>query len=147
VTTIAFDGKTLAADSQTSLYKGRAVKIHRLNDGSLYGASGNLSEGVAVRLWLNDPALPMPKVADSFHAILIRDGQLFALENDLTLVPYQCKYFAVGSGREYAMAAMLLGKTAREAVEVAIQLDINSGGEIQSLPLEEMPLTLVARNG
>lgn len=39
-------------------------------------------------------------------------------------------YWAVGSGRDYALVAMYLGKSPKEAVEVAMQFDAKTGLEI-----------------
>jgi len=44
-------------------------------------------------------------------------------------------YFAVGSGQQFATAAMYMGATAEEAVKVAMALDPNTGGDIQTLKL------------
>lgn len=40
---------------------------------------------------------------------------------------------AVGSGKKFAMAAMLCGKTPKEAVEIAPQLDPHTGGKVIEL--------------
>jgi len=40
------------------------------------------------------------------------------------------KQWAVGSGRDYALAAMYLGKTAKQAVAIAMHFDNNTGGRI-----------------
>lgn len=37
------------------------------------------------------------------------------------------RVFATGSGRDYALAAMHCGKSAKEAVEIAAFFDINTG--------------------
>jgi ATP-dependent protease HslVU (ClpYQ) peptidase subunit len=44
-------------------------------------------------------------------------------------------YIAIGSGRDFAMAAMYLRKTAVEAVEVAIALNSGCGNGIDELRL------------
>ena len=41
--------------------------------------------------------------------------------------------FAIGSGEMYALAAMDLGKTSREAVKYAMTRDIYSGGKIKTM--------------
>lgn len=136
MTTIAFDGKTLAGDTQTSMYRGAATKVHRLTDGRLYGACGQLQDAIAVLEWLEGYG-EKPKVEDGFHAILIKDGECFTLENKLVKVGHGRKIFAVGSGRDFAMAAMHLGKSAREAVLVAHQFDVDTGDEVVDLAVCE----------
>lgn len=51
--------------------------------------------------------------------------------------PTHYQHFAIGSGRDFAMAAMHLGKTAKEAVEIAMHFDINTGGDIIEFEVEE----------
>lgn len=46
---------------------------------------------------------------------------------------------AVGSGSVYALAAMKAGASAEEAVKIACELDVYSGGVIGSVALEEEP--------
>ncbi len=56
------------------------------------------------------------------------------------LSPYpewnQDRFDAIGSGRDYALAAMYLGHDARRAVEVASALDNGCGNGIDVLTLE-----------
>lgn len=44
---------------------------------------------------------------------------------------------AMGSGRDFALGAVLAGAELREAVEVAIALDVYSGGEIKIINIPE----------
>ncbi len=43
--------------------------------------------------------------------------------------------FAIGSGRDFALAAMDMGATAKEAVEVAARRDVYTGGTIRSIKI------------
>jgi hypothetical protein len=116
-------------------------KIHRLKDGGLFGAAGYLSEAMAVVEWLNQGG-DKPKVtADKFHAILIREGALFMLEDNLIPVKHENPFFAVGSGRDFAVAAMFLGKSAAEAVRVAHEFDTDTGPEVMELRAQEPSAT------
>lgn len=54
------------------------------------------------------------------------DGQAFS-------GPLTADYYAIGSGEQTALAAMVLGKNAVEAVELAIQLDPWTGGEVRTV--------------
>lgn len=133
MTTIAWDGKTLAGDRQHSMFNGSAPKIFRLKSGDLFGACGQIQDAYAVREWLDGGE--KPKVEDGFHAILIRFGELIAIENKLILMPTPRQFFAVGSGRDFAMAAMMLGKTAAEAVNIAALLDVDTGHDVDVLTI------------
>jgi hypothetical protein len=132
VTTIAYDGLSLASDTQASMLRSTAEKIHRLKDGSLFGSCGELQDNVAVREWLEGGG-EKPKVSDGFHAIHVRGGVIFTLENKLIAMKQQRDFFAVGSGRDFAMAAMHLGKTAAEAVKVSHLFDVDTGPEVAQL--------------
>lgn len=59
----------------------------------------------------------------------------------LPKVPYGYEIqppYAIGSGMDFALAAMALGKTAEEAIEVASRFDPNSGGPVQVIDLESL---------
>lgn len=132
MTTVAFDGKTLAADTMaiSGGLKRRTQKIFRLGDGRLFGGSGLYEEVLLVRDWLNDGGVK-PKLED-FSGLVISNGKAFLLGQLLVLMPLDDKY-AVGSGRDFAIAAMQLGKTAKESVEFAAQFDAWTGYEVETL--------------
>lgn len=132
MTTIAFDGKTLAGDRLSSIFRGDVQKVFRLKDGSLFGASGAVQDACAVLRWLDDGG-EKPKVDENFHAIHVSEGRLVVYENALVPMRYSRSQFAVGSGRDFAMAAMHLGRTAREAIAVAMVFDLNTGGTIDEV--------------
>lgn len=132
MTTIAWDGKTLAADrllcdgSMTSI--GR--KIFKLDDGRFYAFSGQIQVGYAVMNWLNNKRDKPTVKEDSFAAFVVgTDGALSMLEDQLIECPCATPY-AIGGGRDFAMAAMFLGKTAQEAILVAAHFSATTGGGV-----------------
>lgn len=48
------------------------------------------------------------------------------------------EYFSIGSGAPFALAAMYLHQSADEAVRVAMQFDIGTGGNVVSLATNEI---------
>lgn len=44
--------------------------------------------------------------------------------------------YAIGSGSMFAMAAMMLGKSAAQAVNLASKLDLYTGGKIENVMIE-----------
>lgn len=140
MTTIAWDGRTLCADRQltTSGVRYETTKAHRLKDGSLFASCGTLENNVAVRQWLNGgDDKPSIDKDDDFDGVLIKpDGTAWMLNKKLHLIAIESPYFSTGSGRDFALLAMKLGKTAREAVELACELDIWSGMGITELTIE-----------
>lgn len=141
MTCIAWDGKTLAADKR-AVHGGMiftVTKIFRVYD-RLVAASGDfdrINESVA---WFKagaDPEKMPPYARDNtdFVAMLVIEADGTILKYERSAIPFKIEspFFAVGSGRDYAMAAMHLGHTAAKAVEVACALDSCCGNGIDTL--------------
>lgn len=144
MTCIAWDGKTLAADKRAcyGCMISTVTKIHRVR-GLLCGGSGDLDLIGQMVDWLaagrepsRFPAAQRDK--DSYVPFLVieRDGTSSLYERTPSPIRYEQPQIAIGSGREFARAAMLLGQDARGAVEVACQLDHACGNGIDTLTLE-----------
>lgn len=142
MTTIAWDGTTLASDSRCSS-ETRSIsvrKIRELADGSLVGFAGTTTNMKRVVEWLDagsDPELK-PKLRGDTEVLVIRpDGT--AIEYDKTLEPIEMKdvVAAIGSGGEYAIGAMEAGLSAVQAVEIACRRDPSSQGPIDELQLRK----------
>lgn len=145
MTIITWDGKTLAADKQsTSVGHGEKVtKIFRVPGGRV-GFTGNAGHSVALLDWFRRgrPADKWPKKdgGDSAGAIFVSDdGKVYGYSGDdgPHAMVYEDQFLAWGAGRDYALAAMYLGKNAREAVEVACALDTTCGLGIDVLDQAE----------
>lgn len=148
MTTVAYDGTTMACDTLATdnwgMKEFRDIKINRGIDW-IVGSAGETGQ---IYRWLskvrntrtaeeliniygyedyskdvNDPALLLVCADGVFrHA-----GGWF--------VECHRGYHAIGSGRDYALAAMALGKSAKEAVALAMQFDNGTGGEIVEVKL------------
>jgi len=136
VTTVAWDGTSLAADRQTNAggLRGRTRKLFRLKDGGVAGISGDLAYGRAVIRWLNGKGprpTETPEKADA-SILLVRPGghPLLIAGSDLTPYPAGGKFWAIGSGRDFAIAVMDLGLSAEEAVRRAAKFDVYTGGGV-----------------
>ncbi len=77
-----------------------------------------------------------PSNTDMQALVLSEDGSITAY--------YGFDYFnvtgtmyAMGSGRDFALAAMDAGLSAEESVQIAIKRDVYSGGDVQVMKLEE----------
>lgn len=143
MTCIAWDGTTLAAD-RLAAYGGmtnEVTKIHRVN-GVLVGGSGDLPFVLEMIEWVRagrkpEDFPPAQRSKDDWQPLLVIevDGTTSLYERTPYPVRNKNKHVAIGSGREFARAAMHLGRTAREAVEVACALSIECGGGIDVLSL------------
>ncbi len=138
MTTIAFDGQTLAADGGIFLgdrIAGKNVKkIFELKGGGMWaGFAGDDPVGKKRIEWLNDGADP-----DKFPKIDGQDCSLM-LVSDSGSVSIVCAGvitdvdvpFAIGSGAEFAIGAMCAGASAMEAVEIAARNDAFTCGAIE----------------
>jgi ATP-dependent protease HslVU (ClpYQ) peptidase subunit len=143
VTVIAWDGKTLAADRMMGFgsSKSTVTKIFKV-DGMLFGFAGHAATGSALANWVrlgrNPDDFPSAQRGSEYS------GSLLLIEPDGVILHYSTEpypmivedsFYAVGSGDEFALAAMFLGKTAREAVEVACALCPTCGNGIDTLEL------------
>lgn len=134
MTTVAFDGKTLAADSQAqTTFKSRIRKLYRLPDGALFGAAGAVQEMLAVLAWLNGGEKPADLV--QFEALIVTRAGCDVLGMRLMREPVLEPFYAVGSGCHYALAAMACGKSATDAVRIASRFDPSTGGRVESMQL------------
>ena len=138
MTTIAFDGKTMACDTRVAgdhIYN-TDTKIYE-NEFVVIGVAGNAEAGI---LLVKDNSILVPKHYDfDFSALVwVKDIETlckveFYKSWDCALssvIPVADGFFAVGSGAPYALAAMYLGHTATRSVSVAAQFDTNTGGKI-----------------
>jgi len=136
MTTIATDGKTMAADSQQSTYgvdNISCIKLHRIGD-YVYSHAGNLSEALIYLDWVKAgcPDDNRPVLSDECSFVKVGKGKVFRIIN--TLRPYECGFpFAMGSGAEYAMGAMAMGATPIQAVKIAMKYDIYTGGKVRTM--------------
>ena len=130
MTTIATDGKTIAAESRSIgsfIVQGDVKKLYRLKDGRVAGTCGASWATEVFIQWMNGEG-EKPVIEDGFGALVLGEEVTFYCSKLSPLIvkpPY-----AIGSGCEFAMGAMLAGKSPKEAVKIAIKLDEGSGGKI-----------------
>lgn len=146
MTTIAFDGKSIAADSKQTdnwgLLSWVDDKIFK-TDTVLVGGAGDVA---LLRKWRRDFkdhwtvqellafGYPSYKKDENDPTIMLVDRRTKCIYYQSQGVFLLCRraYHAIGSGRDFALGAMACGKSAREAVEIAIGFDNGSGGLIYS---------------
>lgn len=134
MTTIAWDGKILAADSQTTSGDSIAMyanKLIRVKNGWLTGC-GTLRDIYKLKDYIEGKLKEVPTDLDMtcFH---LTKRSFIRYEADgypMPMVNFKNLKTATGTGWEWAMAAMDMGKNAIEAVEYAREKDIYTGGKI-----------------
>ena len=147
MTVIAWDGKTLAADKMACSvgYGYTVTKVHRLRDGSIVAFSGDGDHAMALLAWLNaarDPAAyPEAQKDNEASALVVRhdDGSVWSYGKTPYPQRIECALYAMGHGRDFALAGMHCGLSAREAVELACRLDVFCGNGVDTLTLEAPP--------
>lgn len=140
MTTIAWDGKTLAADSRyvNGNTAWRGGKLYRLANGGLFAGCSDAGAVNAVVEWLNGVEKQKPVIdkETGFAGLLIRaDKSVWYLDRYLSPQAVSQSFIAIGSGRDFALAAMHLGRSAAAAVEVASVFDIYTDSLVTSLEL------------
>lgn len=151
MTTIAYDGKRIATDSQACWGEVRSPvevsKIWFLKNESrrvvVAGAGNPTTLMELARLFIRylpeirghhaliqPPSFPRD-FGGSIIALDVETGRVFHMGDDATCVEVTGKLAACGSGREFALGAMYSGAGAAGAVSAAVKFDPYSGGEIQ----------------
>lgn len=141
MTVVAWDGRTLAADRMAN-YNGHArsaTMVFRLDPQNLVGICGKASVATEILAWLRGARDPeqFPRDPDTMVFMVHNTGRMVCYEGGPFPVPVTEGYFAMGAGRDYALAALHLGYDARRAVEVACALDIYCGMGIDTLSFED----------
>jgi len=145
MTTIAIqrkkDGTTviICADKRVTFYgtlPAQASKIHLINRDTVLACAGdNVSEYRAIQHfshpdWPSRDVVEFNQSGSEFEAILLFKGKPYILFGSTAPVPFEGEKFAIGSGGDFARAAMELGKSPRQAVEFASRFDVNTSKEI-----------------
>lgn len=131
MTIIAYRNGIMAADTGVfagSTVVGKSVKVVRALDGTLYGACGYSGDAAEFRKWVRDGAVkPMPKIrktSESESAIHVvkafPNGSVEFISSFGANDFFDTRYYASGSGEDYALGALFMGATAVEAVRATI---------------------------
>lgn len=137
MTTVAFDGTTLAADTR---WQSAYIQCHETSKifrhkNKVCGAAGLAQDAILFRQWVIGGMKEDQKpnlCKDTFCAIVVTDGKPERYESALVPMPAGVPS-ATGSGCELAMGAMLAGANAKKAVQIASRLDTGTGGKITTL--------------
>jgi len=132
MTVIAWDGTTLAADKQMSCGNTTSIvtKIcyvpeHR----AIVGACGSIAQLQEFLAWfkngqkIDNYPKNMNNKDEFASGIAIKDDCAYLYQESPYPTYIESPFFAIGSGRDFAIAAMHCGKTAKEAVEIASLYD------------------------
>lgn len=144
MTTVAWDGKRLAADKMAvnnGAKHGVCTKVHKIN-GCLCAITGSYDVGMEMLHWFQEGAAidAFPDIqADTNDASLIvitPERRITWYERSPHALIFEQQFTAAGSGRDFALAAMHLGCSAEEAVRVASMFDAYSGHGVDSISFD-----------
>lgn len=133
MTTVAYDGITLAADSRGIddgvIMGDREIKLHKVGS-SLVGMAGECCampafiEFLETGVWV--------KEAEGCSAIVVSGVSAKLYEGNKYPLKIHAPY-AIGSGAIAALAAMYAGVDAVKAVKIASRLDPGTGGRVMKM--------------
>jgi hypothetical protein len=135
MTTVAWDGKLLAADTMGS-WGGMRTVVHKIERCGLYiyAGCGNWFEIIRIQHWLHRIETPFADFEleeGGSSGLVIAEGSnlVYRVEGKRpTLIPVSDLKIADGGGRDFAIAAMAMGQSASEAIQFAMRFDIGTGG-------------------
>lgn len=157
MTTIAFDGEFMVADTlATDSWGMKEVVRDKIwaNAYMLVGAAGKYGE---IHRWREGHLKEETTVA---HLLVVGYPTYHAESDDPAIIVVSRRtgviyrhvagvfarvsrpFHAVGSGRDYALAAMRLGHDALEAVRVAAEFDVHTGGPLLKIPVKSTQVHL-----
>lgn len=138
MTTIAFDGRTIAADGMRtwgSEIRGLSFQKLRTRGGCIFGFTGLAPLFDMMIDWhlAGAHVAQLPQLhGDNIWTLIIIDRE--GLGKYTNTCPYVERFeppIAFGAGDDYAMGAMLAGADARRAIEIVSGLCNHTGGKIQ----------------
>ena len=140
MTTIATDGKTMAGDglvvSNTDILKRNDRKVFLVGR-EVVGCAG-LSDVIDAYIkFLRNEEEDPPTLGDDFNAIHVsKKGCFLVCGNNYSKLKVDLP-FAIGAGADYAVGAMMAGKTPKEAIQITAKKSTTTGGRITVLEVPQ----------
>lgn len=101
----------------------------------LMGFAGNADQWANVVSWLYSPEDKPPKLKDMELLLLTDKKEIYHASTLANWLEIKEPCFAIGSGMAWAMSAMSLGKTPKEAVKFSMKFDKNTGKGVKEFKL------------
>lgn len=145
MTTIACDSEMMVSDglitSNDVVLQTDAVKIFKLDDGSIVGFAGNTYNWDSLVSYfnstINKEGEEWPTITGNYSILrLFPDGKCYTYDS----VGRKCNRplpTAIGSGRDIAMGALKAGANVAAAVSIAADLDVYTGGKFRVLHINK----------
>ena len=142
MTTIVFDGKTLAVDSQVttgSVILGVRNKIQDINGYFVAGCGNTDGIDLVVGYLLEGKEKPSGLSANDADVLFVNKetGEAFRAFGDTLVMSKAVIPFFGGSGAEIAQGAYQVCNDPIKALKVAMKLDVYTGGPINMVKIEK----------
>lgn len=140
MTTVAADARVglMVSDSRTTIEGScwlPSTKIYRFDD-EIVGVCGNSIDESKWLAWRRGARRgKFPKLSDEFQGLLLRKSGLFWLDDKGGEMLVERGFHGIGSGGNIAIALMIHGIDAEQAVRTACDVDLHSGGAIVTMKL------------
>lgn len=153
MTTIAFDGKTLAVDR--AAWKGNGIwseanKLFRIgmcedakdrfmlegSDEIVWAACGSFADFPLIIRWIATGG-EIPDFEDGSYGILVHEDKAYCLCHNMTLVPHETYPISDGCGHEMVLGCMLAGADAVRAIELVASRSSHAIPRIDSYTIVE----------
>lgn len=117
-----------------------AKKVEKIGD-VLVGASGRAIDCTAFMTWIRhgadqDNKPPIDAEDVGFQGMILSHDGIDYYENDLCPLRVDRDFHAIGTGSQAALAALMLGKPPKRAVEIAARIDSNTGAPFTVISLD-----------
>jgi ATP-dependent protease HslVU (ClpYQ) peptidase subunit len=141
MTTVAYRDGILAGDTRVMsgelIERGHFRKVFRLKTGILLGFAGDAHDFQKIVIELKKSPANLIPIKSSLNVIMVRpDGVVMERDDSGWTQSERAEFYAIGSGRTAALVAMTCGKSAAEAVRIAMLFDPHTGGRVQMVKLK-----------
>ena len=136
MTTIAWDGKTLAVDSQFSegafkYYQNKMMTYTR----GFWSSCGEAADDAIFQALLDGEKPLRKKIGKRSACLFTKDGEVWSIDPVGYVSPAPIPY-AIGSGAELAIGAMYAGQSAVDAIKTVSKISPYTSGDIKAVTVK-----------
>lgn len=110
------------------------TRKHERIGNSIYAGAGDLDDLLRFFAWRRDGG-DSPTIDDAIDVLEVCSDGIFIWGKKITRLWVNEDSYAVGSGSQYAIGAMEMGATPREAMKIASKYDAQTGKQIEYVKL------------
>ena len=92
----------------------------------------------AIRQALSDNNLLDKRGRSRSNLLVVVDAQVYNISPLFEVMSYTSPFVSIGTGSRYATGALMAGATAKEAIQIAAELDLYTGGDLRVRKASEL---------